>query len=344
MRLQANSPGKNTSSAPSSNDGGKGLDSLAIAQLSSTKLVCPQIQSVLRVLFSFLLLSSPCAQASGDDTGDHKPFLLGPGRHSVSDSWPAEIPARFTDTKNLLLILDVSEAASGPLNLDRGSRIQWLEERRYRISVLPKPKYLPNSYDNRGPRPQTDSLCDVSHARQLDAEKALVQCILDHCPPEMNCGLRTLGGSNTHRAEVDCRATELLVPLAIGNHKEIADKIRFIQPVGPAPLEYALKTALETDLKDAKGRSAVLLILSGGDTCGGDVGPSLAAQLRKGVRSECDVVSLNPSNHRYPMAEFNSIVHQSRGRLYDFTETDQLLHELEAVTTDPVKPRQPPHR
>jgi Ca-activated chloride channel homolog len=105
---------------------------------------------------------------------------------------------------------------------------------------------------------------------KMSEAKALIGQIISSVPATTMIGLRVFGEKYTGVADIDCQETALETPLGLRNGAKIVQQLTEIEPCGLSPLTFALRKTFEEDLENIAGRSVVILISDGADTCGGD--------------------------------------------------------------------------
>jgi len=180
---------------------------------------------------------------------------------------------------------------------------------------------------------------------KIEFAKALISSILSRIPSDVKCGLREYGlTTSTEMAKrpnydglndrmyfnplVDCRMTALLVPVVTKSRKEISGALQYLKPVGMSPLEFTLRKACEEDLTDIAGRSVIMLISDGADTCGGD--PARFIKSLNNPNLSFVVISL-VERDRSARKALSSIAQYGRGKYYDGVSPDTLLEDLKAL-------------
>ncbi len=99
------------------------------------------------------------------------------------------------------------------------------------------------------------------------AMERLVQDLRDN-HPDIAVGLRLFGHKSPKHWN-DCRDTRLEVPIGLGTHAKIAEKLNLYEPRGVTPLAYTLQQ-VQKDFPTSDGRNILILITDGAESCGGD--------------------------------------------------------------------------
>jgi len=171
--------------------------------------------------------------------------------------------------------------------------------------------------------------------------ESIIERVLARLPIDVNCGLRVFGNApksaerNDHDSNLnssssgngfDCHATELLVPIKNRSRLAIITAVRNIKPFGNSPIEFALREAYEKDLADISGRTVIVLITDGLDTCGGDPAHYLRDSSNN-YRAEIVAVSFIMGD-RTAARQLDQMVLAGHGRLYDQFDLDQLFEDV----------------
>jgi len=112
---------------------------------------------------------------------------------------------------------------------------------------------------------------EVEGVAKIDAAKQAILEILKELDTSFQIGFRVYG----HRYPTDdpntCHDTELLQPIAPFTsdvYASISQLLDTLTPKGKTPIAYALEQAIE-DLTALPGKSAIILVSDGEETCGG---------------------------------------------------------------------------
>lgn len=164
--------------------------------------------------------------------------------------------------------------------------------------------------------------------KKISAAKQVLETALSRIPADVNLGLRVFGQAFTGIVELDCHQTVLLVPLGKGNRRSIIEKVRRVEPFGMTPLEYALKQAAESDLRDIRGAKTIILITDGAETCGGDPCRYIRTLPHRGIKLKVDVVGLNLKRDPDARSQLNCIAEASGGKYYDANTSAELIESV----------------
>jgi Ca-activated chloride channel family protein len=166
------------------------------------------------------------------------------------------------------------------------------------------------------------------HEKKINAAKQVLENALSRIPAGVNLGLRVFGQAYTGIPDLDCRQTALLVPVGQGNRRSIIEKVRRIEPYGMTPLEYALRQAAESDLRNLPGTKTIILITDGAETCGGDPCRYIQTLPSRGIKLKVDVVGLNLRRDPQAKSQLNCITEASGGKYYDANTAADLIEGI----------------
>jgi Ca-activated chloride channel homolog len=182
--------------------------------------------------------------------------------------------------------------------------------------------------------------------QKFEIAKRLISGILASIPPTTCCGLREIGFktvddtradlnsySNSFMGQptVECRVTELLVPIGPENRKTIIAAMNKTQPVGKlTPLEFTLSQIFEKDLSSVQGRTLVILLTDGADTCGGHPCRFLTKGLPS-LTADIVVVSLLDGHDRLALKELRCLAETGQGKYYDLDSFDSLIQDVQEI-------------
>ncbi len=151
-------------------------------------------------------------------------------------------------------------------------------------------------------------------------------------------GLRTLGAPSLGDPFLDCKQSKLAVALDRNNRRGIIEHCRDLEPVGPTPLEFALRQAVESDLAKQTGNKKIILICDGSDTCGGNPCEFVLKLRRTGLDIQVDVVGISITDV-HARGQLQCIADNSEGKFHDTGSTKDLavfLQNLE-ISSDRQK-------
>ena len=209
----------------------------------------------------------------------------------------------------------------------------------------------PTSFAADGPESVNDSLSladvqsvlflfDCSHGMRLKVSsesqstkmkegKDIIFQALQILPRAMKVGLRVFGQTAAEIQEVDCRTTELVVPINTGTRDMIFNQMLRMHPAGWNPLEYSLRKSIE-DFKDPDSKSALILITDGADTCGGHPAESLTS-LRAERTSLPTIIVIALTKNQDSLNQLRSVAKIGRGKFYDGDTYKTFLVDLKCL-------------
>lgn len=162
---------------------------------------------------------------------------------------------------------------------------------------------------------------------KLRAAKMAVSKLIDKLPTDTNVGLMVFG----HREKDKCDDIELVLPIAALNKTAIEKKLEFLKPTGVTPLTTSLDKAAQ-HLEKLRGKSTILLLTDGKETCGGDPVEVVSNMSNKyGIILIVDVVGLNVTSMESRQLE--SIAKAGGGNYYSANTS----YELVSAITDVVE-------
>lgn len=164
---------------------------------------------------------------------------------------------------------------------------------------------------------------------KLWASKTALSKLIDKLPYDTNVGLMVFG----HREKYRCDDIEMVLPIAPLNKPAIKKKLEILKPTGVTPLTTSLDKAAQ-HLEKFKGKSTILLLTDGKETCGGDpVGLVSNVSKQYGIIVIVDVVGLNVTSSERKQLE--AIAKAGRGKYY----SSNTSYELFSAVTDVVEQR-----
>ena len=95
-----------------------------------------------------------------------------------------------------------------------------------------------------------------------------------------------------------CKATQLDIPIRKGNAQYITTALDSILPLGTTPLEYSLRTAINSDFSRGNDLKHIILITDGAESCDADPCRFIRQimQTRKDIRIDVIAISVNNSD------------------------------------------------
>ena len=164
---------------------------------------------------------------------------------------------------------------------------------------------------------------------KLWSAKQALDKLIDKIPDETNVALMVFG----HRSQYGCEDIEIVLPLQPLNRVTIRKKLELLKPTGVTPLMASLDKAAE-HLKKFEGKSTILLLTDGKETCAGDP-VNLVADIstKYGIMVIVDVVGLDVKMAERQQLE--AIARAGGGKYYSANTS----YELISAVNDAVEPR-----
>ena len=178
---------------------------------------------------------------------------------------------------------------------------------------------------------------------KLAMAKRVIIDTLKTVPPNVKVGLRVYGhrysdsiygafGLMSQQDDPNCKASELMVPLATNNHEAIVNKLAPLKPTGNTPISYSVQQAAETDFFGATGKKIVVLVSDGRETCSRfdpcDVAVSL---VRKGIDIKFNVIGFD-LNDSVAEDQLRCLALSTKGKFISADNEDQLVKGMRNST------------
>jgi hypothetical protein len=170
------------------------------------------------------------------------------------------------------------------------------------------------------------------HQLKIDREKLLLEDLLMQVPAEVNCGLRVFGGKELDQFQ-SCRETELVVPVGKNSNDKIISAVKNIQCAGLSPIEYTLSQAFDNDLRSVQGRTVVMLMTDGVDSCGGEPCRFAASLPGNRLRANIAIILFNDRRHHLTPLKIDCLAKASVGKLYDRDSFNKLLKDFQLISS-----------
>jgi len=160
---------------------------------------------------------------------------------------------------------------------------------------------------------------------KLGSAKTAINKLIDKIPNDTNVGLMVFG----HRGKNKCDDIEMVLPIVpLTEPIIIKESLNILKPTGVTPLTASLDQAAE-HLQKFKGKSTILLLTDGKETCGGNPVELVSTISAKyGIIVIVDVVGLNVSAMERKQLE--AIAKAGGGRYY----SADTFYELSAAMSD----------
>jgi Ca-activated chloride channel homolog len=168
---------------------------------------------------------------------------------------------------------------------------------------------------------------------KMDVAKSLIQIMVSIVPSTVNAGLRVYGNKEaTNSPFADCKASALLVPLGLRNRRAILEEVGKIQPKGDSPLEFSLHEVFKHDLLSAQGRSVVILLSDGRDSCNGHPYEFMGSISQSSASTPVVVASIGVAGQpQCDIQELRRLAQISHGKYYDSHSFQSLLKDIKSV-------------
>jgi Ca-activated chloride channel family protein len=165
----------------------------------------------------------------------------------------------------------------------------------------------------------------VGGQSKISAARSAARTFVKSFPPAGRLGLMAYG----HRRKADCADIELIAPVATLNPSVITSAIDALIPRGRTPIAESLKQAGQV-LQSAKGKSTIILVSDGIETCGGDPCAVAAALKKSGAGLVAHVVGfdLNDNARR----QLQCIASNTGGAYFDARDAEGLGKALQQAT------------
>lgn len=165
---------------------------------------------------------------------------------------------------------------------------------------------------------------------KLSAAKQALTGLLDTLPDQLNVGLLCYG----HRRKGDCTDIAIEVPVKPLDRAQIRGAVTSLKPLGTTPIAASLEEAGK-HLSTYQGKSSIVLISDGEETCNGDpvaVAASLAQKY--GIRVIVDVVGFDVNDKE--RAQLEAIARAGGGKYYSASTTGELVRAVDVAVKERV--------
>lgn len=170
----------------------------------------------------------------------------------------------------------------------------------------------------------------LEHKTKVNQVKDMMSRILPQISADTKVGIRVYGHTCNVFAYNACRSSELLVPLAENNSRNITSAISKLRPRGMTPITYSLKQAVKKDLSGMDGTKHIILLTDGGENC--DESPcDYSIELVKHRRDiKIDVIAFNVHNDD-DLAQLRCTADVTGGHFIEADTNAQLVHSMEEL-------------
>jgi len=173
---------------------------------------------------------------------------------------------------------------------------------------------------------------EVTGGTRMDLAKAALSQYVESLPPGINVGLLLYGhrGSGDESDKADsCAAIDLVYRVGPVDRATLRAMINSAPSVGWAPVAESLLAAQQALAGREMQTNRILLVTSGGDSCGGDPCQVVKEMRQSGVATTIDAIGLNLA---YEAIEPLQCVANTTGGLYYSARTvDELAEVWEAL-------------
>lgn len=170
----------------------------------------------------------------------------------------------------------------------------------------------------------------LEHKTKTTLVKSMMQNILPQISNDTKVGIRVYGHTCNILAYNACRSSELLVPLAENNSRQINHAIAKLRPRGMTPITYSLKQAVKKDLAGMDGTKHIILLTDGGENC--DESPcDYSIELVKHRRDiKIDVIAFNVHDSD-DLAQLQCTADVTGGRFIEADTNAQLVNSMQEL-------------
>ncbi len=102
---------------------------------------------------------------------------------------------------------------------------------------------------------------------KLDIARNTLSEIVPKIPKNVKTGLRIYGHKAGFTYLQGCTASNLVVPLAVNNSRNILSSLYSANATGWTPITYSLKQAINNDFRFTTGKKHIILLTDGGENC-----------------------------------------------------------------------------
>lgn len=170
----------------------------------------------------------------------------------------------------------------------------------------------------------------IESREKIVIAKEVLTDLISKLPGDIQLGLTVYG----HRSKTDCNDIELLVPTAKGNRNILMEHIAAIVPKGKTPINGSLKMVAK-HLQQLEGRTTVVLISDGKETCGGDPCVLVRKLIVQGINLKMFVVGLDVTGEE--REQLHCIAETGGGQYFDARNAAQLTAAIAAVKEKVIK-------
>ena len=145
----------------------------------------------------------------------------------------------------------------------------------YRIYTPSSAKEVAKNVEEEKPDSQILFIVDFSNSMndmirgktKLEIARTTLAEILPKIPKNVKTGLRVYGHKTGFTYVQGCTASNLTVPLGVGNAQNILASLYSCNASGWTPITYSLKQAVNNDFRGTTGKKHIILLTDGGENC-----------------------------------------------------------------------------
>lgn len=128
----------------------------------------------------------------------------------------------------------------------------------------------------------------IDGTEKIVVARSVLSDVLSDLPDDMQIGVAAYG----HRREGACDDIETILPVGAHSQSEVEDAIRSVQPRGMTPITAALEH-VAGELEDMPGRTQIVLVSDGKETCDRDPCAMVSTLREKGIDLTVHVVGFD---------------------------------------------------
>lgn len=165
----------------------------------------------------------------------------------------------------------------------------------------------------------------IEGTAKITIAKEVLKKIIDQLPDDMNVGLRLYGHRYNLKDGKACQDTQMVIPLALINKKQIKDAVDAITPKGKTPLVYSVLEGIK-DIKEI-GSGTIVLVTDGVESCEGDIESIAPAITDAGLELQVNIVGFDIKELE-AQKQLEAIAASTGGTYLDARDSEQLLDSL----------------
>lgn len=168
---------------------------------------------------------------------------------------------------------------------------------------------------------------DINGMRKIDIARGVINEVLKHVSGDVNVGLRVYGHTKSLFGLSDCKATELLVPIAPNTQNAVFACMKKLNPVGWTPICYSLEQAIQKDFTQPFGKKRIILVSDGMETCGGSPCDFAVNLMKTRKDISIDVIGFDLASEPEAISQLKCVALATHGKFYtadnsyEFTES-----------------------